>query len=213
MVIVKAFDQAIWYLKIMLPEDTLFAEFTYATATLLQPLPFLKGHKCKPASKGLQKHIYSADGQIVIPPVSRPFKQSVSQAASWAMSTQRYVSITSSPTVMQTQSFTAVKFQGWNVQGATDWRYAPGNLEPFFFFYPFFTSVLHHCISYLLSGKKIKIQAFEKLQIIWNTFWTFILKWGAAAAASAASVRFGAKLIIPHKRALLSVLTQGWDAG
>ncbi len=60
--------------------------------------------------------------------------------------------------------------------------------------------------------EKIQIQAFEKLQIIWNTFWTFILKWGAAAA-SAASVRFGAKLIIPHKRALLSVLTQGWDAG
>lgn len=157
MVIVKAFDQAIWYLKIILPEDTLFAEFTYATATLLQPLPFLKGRKCKPASKGLQKHIYSADGQIVIPPVSRPVRQSVSQAASWAMSTQKYVSITSSPTVMQKQSFMAVKFQGWNVQGATDWRYAPGNLEPFsFFFYPFFTSVLHHCISYLLSGKKNK---------------------------------------------------------
>ncbi len=40
MVIVKAFDQAIWYLKIILPEDTPYAEFTYATATLLQPLPF-----------------------------------------------------------------------------------------------------------------------------------------------------------------------------
>ena len=69
-----------------------------------------------------------------------------------------------------------------------------------------------HFLPPLREKKIIKIQAFEKLQIIWNTFWTFILKWGAAAA-SAASVRFGAKLIIPHKRALLSVLTQGWDAG
>lgn len=46
------------------------------------------------------------------------------------MSTQRYVSITSSPTVMLKQNFMAVNFQGWNVQGATDRRYAPGNLEP-----------------------------------------------------------------------------------
>lgn len=113
---------------------------------------------------------------------------------------------------MQKQSFMAVKFQGWNVQGATDWRYAPGNLEPFFTPPLRLPSIIAFPTSSQREKKKIKIEAFEKLQIIWNTFWTFILKWGAAAA-SAASVRFGAKLIIPHKRALLSVLTQGWDAG
>lgn len=62
------------------------------------------------------------------------------------------------------------------------------------------------------TSSQEKKQAFEKLQIIWNTFWTFILKLGAAAVC-VASVRFGAKLIIPYKKALLSVLTQGWDAG
>ena len=79
------------------------------------------------------------------------------------MSTQRYVSITSSPTVMQEQSFMAVKFQGWNVQGATDWRYAQGNLEPFF--YPSFTSALHHCIPHLLSGKKYKYRHLKSCRL------------------------------------------------
>lgn len=36
MVIVKAFDQAIWSPKMILPEDPLYAEFTYATTTLLK---------------------------------------------------------------------------------------------------------------------------------------------------------------------------------
>lgn len=155
-----------------------------------------------------KKDVYSADGQIVVPVVSKPDKQSVSQAASWMMSTQRYASITSSPTVMQKRSFTAVKFQGRSVQGGTDWRYAPGNLEPFSTL--FFMSVLLHCIPCLLLQKKKitkkKIQAFEKLKIMWNTFRTFILKWGAEAAC-AASVRFGARLIIPNKKPLLSVHT------
>lgn len=77
-----------------------------------------------------RSNIYCVIGQTVIPLESQ---QSISQAASWGMNTQQYVSITSSPTVQrQKESFLAVKFQGWNVQGGTDWRYAPGNLEPFF---------------------------------------------------------------------------------
>lgn len=78
MVIVKAFDQAIWYLKMILPEDTLYAEFTCTTATLLQPLSFLRGSKCRTNTKN--PYIYSADGQIVIPLVSLAISQASSQS-------------------------------------------------------------------------------------------------------------------------------------
>lgn len=59
--------------------------------------------------KRVKNHIYCADGQTFIPLLSLPVKQSVRLEASLVMSTQRYASITSSPTVMQKESFVAVK--------------------------------------------------------------------------------------------------------
>lgn len=75
MVIVKAFDQAIWYLKIILPEDAPCAQFTHASPTSPHPLPIPEGRRSKPATKGLKKHVYSADGQTVVPPVSQAISQ------------------------------------------------------------------------------------------------------------------------------------------
>lgn len=91
-------------------------------------------------------------------------------------------------------------------RGARGWRYAPDNLELFFLY--IFSLALHFLLPLKKKiFKKKRMQAFEKWQIIWNTFWTFILKWGAEAAC-VATVRFGAELIIPNKKALLSVHTE-----
>lgn len=69
------------------------------------------------------------------------------------MSTQRYVSITSCPTVMQKQHVMAVNFWGCDVRGwgAPTEDLHQGNTEPFFIF----TSVLGHCMPSLPSVKKI----------------------------------------------------------
>lgn len=70
------------------------------------------------------------------------------------MSTQRYVSITSCPTVMPKQHVMAVNFWGCDVRGwgAPTEDMHQGNAEPFFIF----TSVLGHCMPSLPSVKKIK---------------------------------------------------------
>lgn len=158
-------------------------------------------------TKGL-KELYSADGQIVIPLVSLTISQPGNQLVdAHTKLHERYI---------LSHSGAEEKFHGCELprrkSTGGQWLKICTTQPWTIFFSSFFTYVLHHCISYLLSVKKIKIQAFEKLQIIWNIFWTFIFKW-AAAAASVASDRFGAKLIIPHKKALLSLLTQGWLAG
>lgn len=43
MVIVKAFDQAIWYLKIILPKDILNVKFSYTIPTSLTAAPIFEG--------------------------------------------------------------------------------------------------------------------------------------------------------------------------
>lgn len=201
-----AFDQAIWYLKIILPEDTVW--WIYLCNCNLATTFFRFWRVVSADLTKRLKELYSADGQIVIPLEGLAISQPGNQLGyEHTKLHERYILSHRHAE----ESFMAVNFQGWNLQGSTDWRSAPGNLEPFFssFFFYICPPPLHFLPS---LSEKIKIQAFEKLQIKWNTFWTFIFKW-AAAAASVASDRFGAKLIIPHKKALLSVLTQGWFAG
>ena len=138
MVIVKAFDQAIWYVKIVLPEDTPYAEFTHATATSPQPLPWLKGRKCEPATKGLKKHIYSADGQIVIPPVSQAISQPGCQLGDEHTKIREHYILSHSDAV--------AKFHGCEVprlKCTGGHRLKIRTRQPWTFFLPpFFTSVL-----------------------------------------------------------------------
>ena len=150
------------------------------------------------------------------PPVSQPVRQSVN---SWAMSAQRYVSITSSPTEMQRQSFMAVKFQGWNVQGrggrGGHRRLKICTRQPWTIFFLTPSSHLPSAAAFRTSSQgkwNTNTGIWKAADYMKIHLWTFILKWGAGAAC-AASVRFGAKLIIPQKKAVLSVLTQRWDAG
>lgn len=78
MVIVKAFDQAIWYLKIIFAWGHSVCWIYLCNYNLATTSPILRV-KCKPATKGLNKHIYNADGQTVIPPVSQSGNQSARQ--------------------------------------------------------------------------------------------------------------------------------------
>lgn len=136
------------------------AEFSYTILTLLTTFPNFKGYKFKSAVKWLKKHTYVADGQIVIPTVSQAISQPGSQLGDEHTKIREHYILS--------HSDAEAKFHGCEVPRL---KCTGGHWlkictrQPWTFFYPFFTSVLHHCISYLLSGKKYKYRHLKSCRL------------------------------------------------
>lgn len=133
-------------------------------------LPILKGRKFMPTTEGLKKHVCGADGQVVIPPLSQAISQPVWQWAHEDMLTLQPLPQWFRDRVSWLWSFKAEMYR--TEGGLTDWLKICTR-QPWTFFFFFFTPSF--CCPPLMHflpppKEKIKIEAFEKLQIIWNTF-------------------------------------------
>lgn len=137
-----------------MPEDALHAGFTYTTATVLRFLLFWRAVSARLQQKCYKKHIYSADGQIVIPRVS----QAISRPGDEHTKIREHYILShgdAEPKFHSCEVSKAEMYRG----GGTDWSYAASNLEP-----SFFVPLLYVCPSSLHPPPPLREKKYRHLK-------------------------------------------------